>query len=276
MVKKKESAIWWLTKNSFKGGFWIVKNSFKGIFWVAGRGVKFAGRKIKESKERTKIESSPAYKIPAKFSEFRVHKKILGDFDYFHNRLMKESLIALIFGKRGSGKSAFGFRVVENIHNKTGRKGFALGVKSEVLPSWIKSIGKIEEAADGGIVLIDEGAIEFGSRNSMSEANKNLAGLMAIARHKDLTLLFITQNTGMLDKNVLKLADTLVIKEGSLLQLEMERNEMKRFYARAKGEFDKISGERRNYSYFIDSDFEGFVQHELPSFWSDGVSKNKG
>lgn len=44
----------------------------------------------------------------------------------------------------------------------------------------------------------------------------------------------------MIDKNVLKLADMLFIKEGSLLQLEMERPEIKKFYEKAKNYFDKL------------------------------------
>ena len=68
----------------------------------------------------------------------------------------------------------------------------------------------------------------------MSKQNKELADLLAIARHKDLTLILVTQNTGMIDKNVLNLTDAVLVKEGSLLQQKMERSVMKEFYERIK------------------------------------------
>ena len=73
----------------------------------------------------------------------------------------------------------------------------------------------MEDAKNGGVVLVDEGAVEFSSRKSMSKANKELGSLLAIARHKDLSLILVTQNTGMLDKNVMNLCDSIILKEGS-------------------------------------------------------------
>ena len=142
------------------------------------------------------------------------------------------------------------------------------------MPKCISSIDDVQTAPNGSIILVDEGAISFGARNSMKVKNKELTSLLAIARHKSLTLIFITQNTGLIDRNVLKLADTLFIKEGSLLQLQMERPEIKKFYEKAKKHFDKLENKEK-FSYILDSDFEGIVEHTLPSFWSDSLSKNR-
>ena len=258
-----------------KKGEWIIWKVIRGIF--KGIAVLFGlfKRKAQESKEKSKIAESPAYKMPAEFDKFSVREKVSGNFGVFENRLYEDSLIVLIFGKRGSGKTALGFKILENAYNKTKRKCFVLDVPREVLPSWINSVNDVEEVPSGGIVLVDEGALNFSSRESMSKTNKEISKIMAIARHKDLTLLFITQNTGMIDRNILKLSDTLIVKEGSLLQLEMERNEIKKFYAKSKKYFDKFKGDRRKYAYVIDSDFEGVIEHALPSFWSARISKSR-
>lgn len=262
--KKSESILWRIIK-------WIFGGIGRGILGI----VKFFSRKVHESREKAKITSSENYKMPAKFDEFSVKNKVSGDYNVFEKRLYEDSLIVLIFGKRGSGKTALGFKILENAYNKTKRKCYVLGVPQEVLPSWIDSVNDVEEVPSGGIVLVDEGALNFSSRESMSKSNKEISRLMAVARHKDLTLLFVTQNTGMIDANILKLADTLIVKEGSLLQLEMERNEIKKFYAKSKKYFDKLKGDRRKYAYIIDSDFEGVIEHNLPSFWSTKISKSR-
>ncbi len=143
------------------------------------------------------------------------------------------------------------------------------------MPFWIKTIEDIEDAINGGVILVDEGAISFSARKAMSDKNKDLSQLLAIARHKDLTLIFITQNTGMIDKNVLRMADMLLIKEGSLLQEGMERGEMRKIYARADECMDTVKVDKRSYAYIIDGDCEGLLTFHLPSFWSQDLSKNR-
>jgi len=127
------------------------------------------------------------------------------------------------------------------------------------------------------VILVDEGAISFSSRSAMSDKNKELGQLLAIARHKDLTLILITQNTGMIDNNVLRLCDTLVFKEGSLLQERFERSAIKDLYETANQALVQIpSSERQSHCYIIDSGFEGVCNVQLPSFWNSKVSKNQG
>ncbi len=266
--RKKSHWSWRATKAVARGGWWVVKGVAKGLY----SGGKYATAKVKEKKNESKLKQQPHYSIQPEYKEFSVVKEVSGG--YSAERLLHDSLIMLIFGKRGSGKSALGFRILENIHDKTNRKCYVLGVRQEVLPQWIATVDDVEQVANGGVILVDEGAVAFGARESMQAKNRELGKLMAIARHKDLTLLFVTQNTGMLDKNVLKLADTLLIKEGSLLQLEMERNEIKKFYQKAHEAFGTLSNKQK-YFYVVDSDFEGVMQSELPSFWSSTVSKSR-
>jgi DNA helicase HerA-like ATPase len=225
--------------------------------------------------KKQKLRKNPIYKSQPMQDELIVKKSIQGDFNQFQERLLKESLIALIFGKRGSGKTALAFRLLENIYEKTNRKCFALGIQQTVMPKWISTVHSVEEVPNNSLVIIDEGALSFSSRDSMASKNKNLSKLLAIARHKDLSLFFITQNTGLIDKNILALADTLLIKEGSLLQLEMERPQIKKFYEKANKSFLKIKGDKKSSTFIIDNDFEGVISHSLPSFWTDKLSKNR-
>lgn len=260
-------------------GIWLViKYASIGIWKLVSlarrKTSKSAEKKGKEEKEK-KRRKNPVLNKKAMFNPFDVIKTISGDYNETHKKIINDSLVTLVFGKRGSGKSALGFKILENIHSKSGRKCLVLGVSEAVMPSWIDSIDDVESAENGSVVLVDEGAVAFGSRESMASKNIGLSKLLAIARHKNLSIIFITQNTGMIDKNVLKLADVLMIKEGSLLQLEMERPEMKKFYEKAAKSFLDLKGEKKQYVYVIDSDFEGVISHSLPSFWSEDISKNQ-
>lgn len=265
-----------------KGISWIVVNIFKAIWYlIVGlfKGAKAATKSTvsaaKQAHHDAKIKAEQP-KTPAVYDSLIASTTIKGNVDSFERRLLNESLILAVAGRRGSGKSVLGFRMMENIHAKTQRPCFALGVKQSVLPVWIATIDEINQVSNRGVVLVDEGAISFGSRESMSKKNRGLGELLAIARHKDLTLIFITQNTGMIDKNVLNLCDVVVLKEGSLLQEKMERSVMKDLYQTANDALSKIPAEERKpYCYVFDSDFEGVVQASLPSFWSSKVSKNQ-
>lgn len=255
----------------FKSTWWVVRGIGSGI----SAGFSRTALAVSSAREARKVRQKQP-KTPATYAVPIVASTVKGDFSTFENRLLNESLIVAIAGRRGSGKSVLGFRLMENVHDKTKRPCFVLGVKQEILPAWIQSIERLEDVKNGGVVLVDEGAVSFGSRNSMAKENRDLAGLLAIARHKDLTLLFITQNTGMIDKNILNLCDVVMLKEGSLLQEKMERSVMKDLYQTANRAISQVdAAERKAHCYVFDAEYEGLLAFPLPSFWSSKVSKNQ-
>ena len=110
------------------------------------------------------------------------------------------------------------------------------------------------------------------SRKSMSNANQLLSQLLFIARHKNLSILFITQNSSNLEVNVLRQADYLIMKPSSLLQEDFERKIIKEIYQSiGKGFIDHkhIVG----LTYIHSDKFQGFTSNQLPSFWNTKVSK---
>ena len=109
----------------------------------------------------------------------------------------------------------------------------------------------------------------------MSKPNKYLGKIMAIARHKDLTLIIITQNSAMLDLNILRLADTLFLKEPSLLQATFERKAINDLFKKLGEAFHKIKAkDKKPFAYVIDDVFEGIISFSLPEFLSNTLSKS--
>ncbi len=196
-----------------------------------------------------------------------------GKYDKFYKKMLNYSIIALIIGKRGSGKTALGMKFLEAFSKDTRKRCYILGYENSKLPRWIRKVENIEDIPDNAVALIDEGAISFFSRDSMKDANKALSKVMAIARHKNLTLILITQNSAMIDLNVLRLADTLILKEPSLLQSKFERKVLRDIYDKIVPAF-KEHEKKEDKFYVWDDEFEGMLSYKLPEFWNEKISKS--
>lgn len=207
---------------------------------------------------------------------FNLISTVSGDPNKFIKRLYEQSTIVLVIGRRGSGKTAFGMRLLEGFDRQViGRGCYAIGYDAVELPQWIHKIEDVYSAPVNSVVLVDEGAILFSARDSQSEANKGVSKLMAVARHKNLSLFLITQNTAMIDVNVLRLADTLIVKQPSLMQMKFERKQLRDLYIKAVPEFEAFEGiaKKQNF-YVIDDEYQGFMSAGLPEFWTEKISKS--
>ena len=200
-------------------------------------------------------------------------KNLKGTFSSFEEKLLSEqSTIGIILGARGTGKTAIGLKLLENIHSKTGRTVYTMGFKTEDLPHWILNIDSIDDVKNDGAVLLDESGIQFSSRESMSNINKLLSNLLLISRHKDLTLLFISQSSSNLDINILRQSDFLILKPSSLLQKDFERKKINDIYKEAEKDFKHFK-EDKGLAYIYSEAYKGFISNPLPSFWTSNVSK---
>lgn len=140
-------------------------------------------RKKQKKKEQGKLKEA-----------FKVYKQIDGNYKEFEKKLLHHSLIMLIIGKRGSGKTALGMKMLEFFSENSKKKLYAMGFDKAKLPHKIRKISKIEDIKNNSILMADEGGVIFSAREPMKEVNKFLSKIMAIARHKNLTLILITQN----------------------------------------------------------------------------------
>ncbi|MEK6954717.1 MAG: zonular occludens toxin domain-containing protein [Candidatus Micrarchaeota archaeon] len=262
MIYKLLVFIWGAAKWIAVSLFHLFVKLFESIFHLTRNSITGAIGKQKRPKDA------------AQKAEFVVLETASGNFADFENYLLSsKSSIGIVLGARGSGKSALGMRILENVHAKKGRKVAAMGFQKESIPNWIASVEKLEEIPNGSFVLVDEGGIIFSARESLSDANKILSELLLISRHKDLSVLFISQNSSNLDINALRQADYLLLRKSSLLQKDFERKKIQEVYTEAKPLFDKFGSERQKITYIYSDDFRGIISNPLPSFWSEKASK---
>jgi len=215
---------------------------------------------------RNKKETKP-------YNPFHMVKSEKGNYKEFYRKLKNDSLIILIIGKRGSGKTSLGMKFLEFFHKTAKRRCYTLGYEKTRFPWWIKKVSSLDKIPNNSIALFDEGAILFSARDSMKNINKELSKIMTIARHKNLTLILITQNSAMIDLNVLRLADTLLLKEPSLLQSKFERKVLRDIYETIIPTFTELK-EKKSHYYVWDDEFQGLVNYSLPDFWSEKISKS--
>lgn len=213
-------------------------------------------------------------KIETYYSPFKIIETISGKFSKFEDFVSKNpSTIGIILGARGSGKSAVGLKFLENFHTLSKKNMYAMGFKQENLPEWIHCVDSLNDIENDSYVLIDEGGILFSARKSFSDGNKLLSELLLIARHRDLSVLFISQNSANLEINAIRQTDYLILKPSSLLQMDFERKKIKEIYDSVEHGFKKHSS-IKGLSYIYSEKFRGFVSNPLPSFWNLKVSKS--
>ena len=263
MSKKKSSfSVWSVVLWPFKMLFRLLSLIFQGI-------IMSTEKVIGLFKDNAPKMVKPA---PSTYEKFSTIESLDGAYDDFESFIAKNSsTIGIILGARGTGKSAIGLKLLENLRVKSKKNFYAMGFKD--LPNWITVVDNINDIKTDSFVLIDEGGILFSSRKSFSDANKLLSELLLVARHNDLSIIFISQNSSNLEINAIRQADYLIMKPSSLLQKDFERKKIKEIYDEASTGFKKYKNVE-GLTYFYSDKFKGFVTNPLPTFWSQKVSKS--
>lgn len=228
-------------------------------------------------KKSKKVESNEpqGFRHTAKYKGNTILEVEGGQYSDWESLLTeKDSSIGIIFGARGTGKSAMAMRIMEDVRAKTGRKCMAMGFNGSALPNWIKTVDKMEDLENDSFIVIDEGGILFSARDSMSDANKMVSSLLLIARHKNMSILFITQNSANMEINTIRQADYLLLKPSSLMQMHFERPVIGKIYERIDDTMNKYRKDYRGLTYVYANDFQGYFNNGLASFWNEDISKN--
>lgn len=223
---------------------------------------------IKENPLGTTL-ASPTISLSSLFSE----KPLERDTAWL-TRIVHPSVV-LILGKRGSGKSALGYRLLELLRYMANI--YVVGVPEQarsLLPEWIGIVSSLEDLPNKCIALVDEAYLAYNSRGSMTAKNKAMSQALNLSRQKEQTLIFISQEAGHIDKNIAGSANVFVFKELGMLQLECDRPQLNKIATQAKQALASIQGNKQRWSFAsTDSDFQGLMENELPSFWKPRLSR---
>lgn len=140
-----------------------------------------------------------------------------------------KSKIIAVTGSRGSGKTGVALWLAEEARHNAGHKYiYYIGEPEhkEIYPPWFKFLKDIEDIPEGGFAVIDEAGIKYNARKYQQQSNKDLTDLMVIARHKSITMIFITQNLSIIDINIDRLLDMIIFKPGTDYGIRQKRGVM--------------------------------------------------
>ncbi len=184
--------------------------------------------------------------------------------------------VVMILGKRGSGKSALGYRLLE-LFRYVGSP-YVVGVLASarrLLPDWIGIAPTLEEVPHKAVALVDEAYLTYHARGSMARESKAMSQLLNLSRQREQTIIFVTQEARQADRNIASSANVIVFKDLGILQLEFERPELNKLAAQAREAFATVQGDRRRWSfvYAPDADFIGLQESTLPTFWEPALSR---
>ncbi|MFQ6025902.1 MAG: ATP-binding protein [Dehalococcoidia bacterium] len=154
--------------------------------------------------------------------------------------------VVLILGKRGSGKSALAYRLLELFrHRLTPLVVSPPQWAKNLLPDWIGIAPSLEDLPQNCIALIDEAYLAFQARQSHSEGSQAMVQLLNLSRQRNQTLLFVTQEARQVDRNIASAASMLVFKELGLVQPEFDRPELRKLVEPAREALENKSASNR-------------------------------
>ena len=184
--------------------------------------------------------------------------------------------VVLIIGKRGSGKSALAYRILELFRYQLAC--YVVGAPDharKLLPDWIGIAPTLEDLPPDCIALVDEAYMLYHSRRSMTQANKAMSQSLNLSRQRNQTVIIVSQEARQVDKNIASSASVVVFKELGILQQEFDRAELRKLMAQATEALAGAQGDRRRWAYVFstDSDYLGLLTSQLPSFWKPSLSR---
>jgi hypothetical protein len=189
--------------------------------------------------------------------------------------IIKHPSEVVIMGSRGSGKTSLAFRIAEHLRWVAPVYVVAFpDTARKYLPDWIGMVPTMEDLPNNCIAIVDEASLLYHARSSMTKKAKALPELINLSRQKNQTIIFVTQESGQIDRNILSGADVIIFKEPGLLQTRFDRPELRKITEEANRAFQLIVGDRRKWSYVIaqgKGDI-GLIESAPPTFWTNQLS----
>lgn len=187
--------------------------------------------------------------------------------------------VVTITGQRRAGKSSLAYHIAEEMHKHRGVRPVTVNVPestAENLPDHWVHVSSISQAPKNSVVVYDESYRSIHSRTPMSDENIDLTEVVELSAQRGQSILFVTQNSAILDKVAVGESDVMMIKKPGKLSMKFERSSIRELSKEARERFEMLpeDADHRAYTYIYGEDGEAFVQNDEADFYSDDISRS--
>jgi len=175
----------------------------------------------------------------------------------------RDGAVAVVLGKRESGKTVLCYRLAEII----GRPTYAVSPEQKP-PHGVQNL-KLEQLSElpppYSTLFLDDAPVYMGSRDYSNVFVQQVERLIPVVRHtRKLILLFASQTSGQADKWILD-ADIVILKPMGWLYEDIERPAVKKLADRVMPIFQQMSEmKRKKHCYIFSDDYQGLARIDLP------------
>lgn len=191
------------------------------------------------------------------------------NYDLFLSRLLGKSLIGVVLGKRGSGKTALMMSLAEVYHS------FGLAVcaynVSGAVPSWIQVLefdkkNPYFDLPNNCFCFHDECHLDIDSKNWNSEGNNKVRRWVSTSRHRGQSIFYSSQIASNISLDLMKYADVKLFKPMNRANDEQDRADyLRRFALFYPERFDECLADVGGELFYF--------RNSLPVFWSKEISE---
>lgn len=179
----------------------------------------------------------------------------------------------IILGKRGSGKSALAYYLVEEISQKCNllpRIANYPQNKRYLLPPEFDTITLDDLATPNTVILIDEGTTFLPAGGAKLE--EMVKGCQALVRQRNQVILFVFHASSDVGSRILRGMDCIMVKKPSSRQIQWGSKDefCRELLVEAR---EKIHSKKQTLVECEEPEFRGVMNNRLPSFWSEELSE---
>jgi hypothetical protein len=178
---------------------------------------------------------------------------------WIHDWLTEGSKILMLTGKRGSGKTATAYLLLEWCYY-AGIKPYILGPPQDHAPE-IRRITRLQDQPENSMIFIDEIGIRYNARDSGKKDRVVELNILPIFRHAKRSAIVGTQLSSLGDLNFSRLTDGIITKPMGLFGNSLERDTLRQAVP------DVFMPKDMFESHFMCSDFRCNVDLGLSSWW---------
>lgn len=192
------------------------------------------------------------------------------------SKIADHPAVYLILGDIGTGKTVTACSIIDEFHKKRkSLKVYMIDSKDVVskYPKWFRYANPANpRLSSNSIIFLDDAHLHHYAREWGKGKAKKIDFIARERRQSGNTIIYTTQQSRVLDINLISMASCIVFKRPSRLQLEVERKLVKKMFVKADEELRKVDY-KINKAYVVSNDYEGIVTVSKPKWFTDRMSK---